>query len=150
RIDRLPGGQRDALRTVFGVHEGDPPTHFAVGLAVLGLLSDVAADRPLLCLVDDAQWLDRASLLALAFAARRLVAESVAVVFAVRAPSEELTGLPAIEVGGLSDDDANALLDAALPAALDARVRDRIVTEAGGNPLALLELRRSLTAAELA
>jgi len=149
-IERLPALQRDALRTVFGMHDGDPPTHFLVGLAVLGLLSEAAAGRPLVCLVDDAHWLDHASVQALAVAARRMVAESVALVFAVRTPSEELAGLPAMPLEGLSEEDARELLDAALPTRLDARIRDRIVVEADGNPLALLEMPRSLTAGELA
>src|SRR3954468_2092247 len=150
RIERLPSRQRDALHTAFGMHEGDPPTHFLAGLAALGLFAEVAADRPLVCLVDDAQWLDRASVHALAFAAHRMLAESVALVFAVRAPSEELAGLPEMPLEGLADDDARALLDGALAAPVDRRVRDRIVVEAGGNPLALLEMPRALTAAELA
>ncbi|MFL5842524.1 MAG: AAA family ATPase [Thermoleophilaceae bacterium] len=151
-IGRLPGPQGDALGTAFGLRGGDPPDRFVVGLAVLGLLSDVAQERPLVCIVDDAQWLDRASAQALAFAARRLVAESVAVVFAVREPAKErdLTGLPELGVQGLVDTDARALLESVIPGPLDERVRDRIVAETGGNPLALLELPRGLTPAELA
>lgn len=152
RLARLPGPQREALGTAFGLSAGEAPDLFLVGLAVLGLLSDVAGDGPLLCIVDDAQWLDRASARVLAFVARRLLAESVALVFAVRAPSEEqeLQGLPELTIGGLSDGDARALLDSAVPGRLDERVRDRIVAETRGNPLALLELPRGLTAAELA
>jgi DNA-binding CsgD family transcriptional regulator len=149
-LERLPGPQRDALGTVFGLHAGDAPNRFVVGLATLGLLSEVAAKRPLVCLVDDAQWLDRESSQAIAFVARRLLAESVALVFAVRTPTDELAGLPELEVEGLNGHDARALLDSALPAPLDARVRDQIVAETGGNPLALLELTRTLTPAELA
>jgi DNA-binding CsgD family transcriptional regulator len=150
RLDRLPGPQRDALRTAFGVGPGSAPDRFFVALAALGLLSDVAGERPLICVVDDAQWLDRASAQALAFVARRLQAESVGLVLAAREPSDDLAGVPELVVEGLREADARALLDAALPGPLDARVRDRIVTEAGGNPLALLELPRGLTPAELA
>ena len=152
RLTRLPVPQREAVGTAFGLSAGETPDLFLVGLAVLGLMSDVAADGPLLCIVDDAQWLDRASARVLTFAARRLLAESVALVFAVREPSDEqeLRGLPSIEVAGLSDGDARALLDSAVPGRLDERVRDRIVAETRGNPLALLELPRGLTAAELA
>jgi DNA-binding CsgD family transcriptional regulator len=149
-LQRLPGPQRDALGTVFGVHQGDAPNRFLVGLAVLSLLSEVAGKQPLVCLVDDAQWLDRESAQALAFVARRLLAESVALVFAVRTAPDELAGLPEIEVEGLDDRDARALLDSALPAPLDGRVREQIVAETDGNPLALLELARTLTPAELA
>jgi DNA-binding CsgD family transcriptional regulator len=149
-LERLPRPQRDALGTVFGLHAGDAPNRFIVGLAVLSLLSEVAAKRPLVCLVDDAQWLDRESSQAVAFVARRLLAESVALVFAVRTATDELAGLPELEVEGLNGHDARALLDSALPAPLDARVRDQIVAETGGNPLALLELTRTLTPAELA
>jgi DNA-binding CsgD family transcriptional regulator len=149
-LQRLPAPQRDALGTVFGVHQGDAPNRFLVGLAVLSLLSEVAGKQPLVCLVDDAQWLDRESAQALAFVARRLLAESVGLVFAVRTAPDELAGLPEIEVEGLDDRDARALLDSALPAPLDGRVREQIVAETGGNPLALLELARTLTPAELA
>ncbi len=148
----LPGPQADALRTAFGLSAGRAPDRFLVGLAVLGLLSEVAEEQPLVCVVDDMQWLDRLSAQILAFVARRILAESVGLVFAVREPSEEeeeLAGLPEQVVGGLSDDDARALLDA-IPGRLDARVRDRMVAETRGNPLALLELPRGLTMAELA
>ena len=152
RLERLPGPQRDALGTAFGLRDGDAPDRFLVGLAVLSLLSDVAEERPLVCVVDDAQWLDRASAQALAFVARRLVAESVAVVFAVRESGDEqdLTGLPELVVHGLADADARALLASVITGPLDERVRDRIVAETRGNPLALLELPRGLTPAELA
>ena len=148
----LPGPQRDALATVFGLSTGEAPGRLLVGLAVLGLLSEVAEESPLVCLVDDAQWLDQASAQALAFVARRLLAERVALVFAVREPSEEQHwgGLPLLAVGGLSSGDARALLDSVTPGRLDERVRDRIVAETRGNPLALLELPRGLSAAELA
>ena len=148
----LPGPQRDALSTVFGLSGGQAPDRLLVGLAVLGLLSEAAEELPLLCLVDDAQWLDQASAQALAFVARRLLAEPVALVFAVREPSEEQPwrGLPLLTVEGLSGGDARALLDSMTPGRLDERVRDRIVAETRGNPLALLELPRGLSAAELA
>ncbi|MEV4617744.1 AAA family ATPase [Asanoa sp. NPDC049573] len=150
QLDRLPAPQRDALRTIFGLSAAPAPDRFMVGLAVLGLLSAVAEQRPLLCLVDDQQWLDRASTQVLAFVARRLGAESVGLVFAARTVHSELAALPALEVGALPDADARALLDAALAGPLDARVRDQIVAEARGNPLALLELPRGITPAELA
>ena len=150
RLERLPVPQRDALRTAFGVSPGPAPDRFFVGLAVLSLLSDVAEEQPLICVVDDEQWLDRASAQVLAFVARRLEAESVGLVFAARAPSDELAGLPELVVEGLREGDARALLDSVLTAPLDARVRDQIVAETRGNPLALLELPRGLTPAELA
>jgi tetratricopeptide (TPR) repeat protein len=150
RLERLPVPQRDALRTAFGLSAGSAPDRFLVGLAVLSLLSDVAEEHPLVCLVDDEQWLDRASAQVLAFVARRLVAESMGLVFGARVPSDELAGLPELVVEGLGETDAHRLLEAALTGPLDARVRDRIVAETGGNPLALLELPRGLTPAELA
>ena len=152
RLGRLPGPQSDALGAAFGLREGDAPDRFLVGLAVLSLLSDVAEEYPLVCLVDDAQWLDRASAQALAFMTRRLEAESVAVVFAVResGDDQDLTGLPELLVHGLADPDARALLASVITGPLDERVRDRIVAETRGNPLALLELPRGLTPAELA
>src|SRR3954466_2665232 len=150
-LERLPAPQRAALATAFGLSSGDPPDRFLVGLAVLSLLSEVADDRPLVCVVDEAQWQDRESAQTLSFVARRLLAESVGVVFAVREPSptQDLAGLPEILLGGLSDGDAAALLRSAIPGRLDERVSDRIITEARGNPLALLELPRGLTSAEL-
>jgi DNA-binding CsgD family transcriptional regulator len=150
RPGQLPGPHRDALQTAFGVSSGPPPDRFFVGLAVLGLLADVAEERPLICVVDDEQWLDRASAQVLAFVARRLEAESVALVFAARTVSDELAGLPQLAVEGLRDGDALALLDSVLTGPLDARVRDQIVTETRGNPLALLELPREVRPAELA
>jgi hypothetical protein len=148
--ERLPVPQRNALRIAFGLAAGPPPDRFLVGLAVLSLLSEVAAERPLICLVDDEQWLDRASAQTLGFAARRLAADPVGVVFAAREPGPEITGLPELEVGGRREDDARALLEAALAGPLDARVRDLIIAETRGNPLALLELPRGLSPAELA
>ena len=152
RLERLPGPQCAALRTAFGLNTGQPPDRFVVGLAVLGLLSDVAGDRPLLCVVDDLQWQDRASAEAFAFVARRVHAVSIGFVFAVRGHDEgqEMAGLPEMVIRGVSDDDARALLASVAPGRLDARVRDRIVAETRGNPLALLELPRGLTPAELA
>ena len=150
RAEHLPVPQRDALRTAFGLAAGPPPDRFLVGLAALSLLSEVAAERPLICLVDDEQWLDKASAQALGFVARRLAADPVGLVFAAREPGAELAGLPELEVGGLRESDARALLDSALAGPLDDRVRDQIVAEAQGNPLALLELPRGLSPAELA
>ena len=149
-LERLPDPQRDALQTAFGVSPGSAPDRFFVGLAVLSLLSEVAGQRPLICLVDDEQWLDRASAQVLAFVARRLEAESVGLVFAARGTSDELVGLPELVVEGLAERDAGLLLDSVLTGPLDARVRDQIVAETRGNPLALLELPRGLTPAELA
>jgi DNA-binding CsgD family transcriptional regulator len=152
RMADLPGPQRDALGTAFGLVGGAAADRFLVGLAVLSLWSAAAEERPLVCLVDDAQWLDQVSAQILAFVARRLLAESVALVFAVREPSDplDLEGLPERRIGGLINGDARALLDSATPGRLDERVRDRIVAETRGNPLALLELPRGMTAAELA
>ena len=150
RLDLLPDPQRQALGTAFGITSGPPPDRFLIGLAVLTLLSDTAGKMPLVCLIDDQQWLDRASAQVLAFVARRLEAESVGLVFAVRAAGDELAGLPALEVQGLRDGDARALLDSVFTGPVDARVLARIVAETRGNPLALLELPRGLTRAELA
>ena len=150
RMERLPDPQRDALRTCFGLSPGPSPDRFFIGLAVLNLLSDVAEVQPLLCLIDDEQWLDEASAQVFAFVARRLQAESVALVFAARTPSERLTGLPELVVQGLGDEDARALLDSLLMAPLDARVRDQIVSETRGIPLALIELLRERRRAGLA
>ena len=150
RLGVLPGPQRKALRTAFGLSEGPAPDRFLVGLAVLGLLSEVAGESPVLCLVDDAQWLDRASAQVLAFVARRLGAESVGLVFGTRVAGGELAELPELAVGGLAEADARVLLDAVLTGPVDARVRDEIVAETRGNPLALLELPRGLSVAELA
>jgi DNA-binding CsgD family transcriptional regulator len=148
--DLLPAPQRDALLTAFGVSAGPAPDRFLVGLAALGLLSGVAAERPLVCVVDDEQWLDQASAQVLGFVARRLAADQVGLVFAARAPGPELAGLPELVVEGLPDEDARALLESALTGPVDARVRDQIVAETRGNPLALLELPRGLSPVELA
>ena len=144
RIGNLPVPQRDALNTAFGMSAGPPPDRFLVGLAVLSLLADAAEEQPLVCIVDDAQWLDRVSVQTLAFVARRLLAERVGLVFALRESGDdhELEGLPELVIEGLVADDARRLLDAAIPGPLDAPVRDRILGEAGGNPLALVELAR--------
>src|SRR5215469_10874545 len=144
RLGHLPMPQRDALNTAFGVSDGPPPDRFLVGLAVLSLLADAAEEQPLICIIDDAQWLDRVSVQTLAFVARRLLAEQVGLVFALRESGDdhELEGLPEIVIEGLATADARRLLDATIPGSLDARVRDWILGEAGGNPLALLELPR--------
>ena len=149
-LDRIPVPQRDALRTALGLAAGPPPDRFLVGLAVLSLLSEVAGGQPLICLIDDEQWLDQATELTLGFVARRLAADPVALVFSARDPGAELAGQPELVVEGLRADHARALLDSALTGPLDARVRDLIVSETRGNPLALLELPRGLTPAELA
>ena len=145
RLDGLPAPQRDALTTAFGARAGPVPDRFFVGLAVLSLLADVAEEEPLICLVDDQQWLDRASAQVLAFVARRLGAESVGLVFTTRMAGDLLEGLPELVVEGLPERDGRALLDSLLTAPLDGRVRDQIVAETSGNPLALIELIRELT-----
>ncbi|MEA2161735.1 MAG: hypothetical protein QOD66_4115, partial [Solirubrobacteraceae bacterium] len=150
RLDQLPAPQQDALAVALGLSVGDAPDRFLVGLAVLSLFSEAAEKQPLLCVVDDAQWLDLASAQALVFVARRLLAESLALVFATRDPSDELTGFPGLVVEGLRNGDARALLGSVLRVPLDERVCERLVAETRGNPLALLELPRGLTAAELA
>jgi DNA-binding CsgD family transcriptional regulator len=151
RLGRLPAPQRDALGSAFGLTAGAAPDRFLVGLAVLSLLADVAEERPLLCVVEDAQWLDRESAQVLAIAARRLQAESVVMLLAIREPcaAPEFEGLSELRVQGLPDRDARELLDSVTPGRLDARVRDRIVAETRGNPLALLELPHGLEPAEL-
>ena len=150
RLEGLPVPQRDALGTAFGLRAGGAPDRFLVGLAVLTLLSEAAEERPLLCLVDDAQWLDRASAQVLAFVARRLLADPVGLLFAARDPGEQLGGLPDLEVRGLRDEDARGLLRSVVRVRLDEQVRDRILAETQGNPLALLELPRGLSPAQLA
>src|SRR5262249_22592184 len=142
RLKGIPVPQADALRAAFGLSTGPAADRFVVGLAVLSLLSEVAAELPLICLVDDQQWLDSASALILAFAARRLGSESVGLVFAVRDPGDYLHGLPELVIGGLPPGEARGLLDSVLPGKLDAWVREQILAEARGNPLALLELPR--------
>jgi DNA-binding CsgD family transcriptional regulator len=150
--ESLPLPQREALRTALGLSAGPVPDRFMVGLAVLSLLSETARERPLICIVDDQQWLDRASAQALGFAARRMAADPVGLVFAARVPGEDLAGLPELMVEGLAEDDAAALLESVLTGLagpLDTRVRDRIIADTHGNPLALLELPRGLTPAQL-
>jgi AAA ATPase-like protein len=151
RLGALPEPQQAALRVALGMSSGAAPDRFLVALAALSLLAEVAAERPLLCFVDDAQWLDAASGQVLGFVARRLLAESVALVFAVRDPTDEheLVGLPELALSGLSDEDARALLATVIPGRLDERVRDRLVAETRGNPLAILELPLGLAAAQL-
>src|SRR5579863_7628995 len=144
KLDGLPDPQRAALGVAFGLCTGAAPDRFLVGLAVLSLVSEAAEEQPLLCVVDDAQWLDRASAQTLAFVARRLLAEPVALVFADHEPGEEFRGLPELAVGGLRDGDARELLSSVIRGPLDERVRDRIVAETRGNPLALLELPRGV------
>jgi DNA-binding CsgD family transcriptional regulator len=149
-LHRLPPPQRDAVRIAFGTSVGPVPDRFLIGLGVLSLLSEVAEEQPLVCLVDDEQWLDFASAQVLGFVARRLVAESVGMVFAVRSPSSELAGLAQLRVEGLPEADARTLLDSVLTGPLDARVRDQILAETDGNPLALLELPRGVISQQLA
>jgi DNA-binding CsgD family transcriptional regulator len=150
--ERLPEPQNNAIATAFGLSSGAQPHRFLVGLAVLSLLSDAAQEHPLVCLVDDVQWLDRSSAQVLAFVARRLAAESVVLLLAEREPSRirELDGLPELRVGGLADAAASELLGSILTARVDERVRGRILAETRGNPLALLELPRELSAGEFA
>jgi DNA-binding CsgD family transcriptional regulator len=150
RLHELPGPQKDALEIAFGLSAGPAPDRFLIGLAVLSLLSEAGEERPVLCVVDDAQWLDHASALTLAFVARRLLAEPVGVVFASREPGDDLQQISELEVRGLRDKDARALLGSAMRFGLDERVRDRIIAETRGNPLALLELPNGMTAAQLA
>jgi DNA-binding CsgD family transcriptional regulator len=144
-LQRLPERQAEALRVVFGMSSGPPPDRFMVGLATLSLLANVAEQQPLVCVVDDQQWLDRASAQVLGFVARRLVAESVGLVFGARVPTSDLAALPQLPVTGLCAADARALLDAVVTTPLDGWVRDQLVAEARGNPLALLEWPRTLT-----
>jgi DNA-binding CsgD family transcriptional regulator len=152
RIDEVPEAQREALGVALGMSAGPPPDRFLIGLATLSLLSSVAEERPLLCLLDDAQWLDEASGQVLGFVARRLHAESVAMLFAVREPLEarELARLPELRLDGLAEDDARALLATVVPGRIDEAVRDRLVAETRGNPLAILQLPGALDAIPLA
>jgi AAA ATPase domain len=152
RLGHLPDPQRDALYTAFNMRGGNVPDRFAVGMATLSLLSELASERPLVCLVDDAQWLDQASAQALTFVARHLAATPAAVIFAVRRPADDrsLAGLPEFLLGGLADADARTLLDSVVIGPLDERVRDRIIAEARGKPQALMEPTRGLTPGELA
>jgi DNA-binding CsgD family transcriptional regulator/tetratricopeptide (TPR) repeat protein len=155
RLDALPAPQRDALSVALGMKAGDVPDRFLVGLAVLNLLSAIAEDRPLLLLVEDTQWLDAASSQILGLVARRVRAEAVAIVIALRgsesdSPMHDIDGLPELLLGGLPDEDARTLLAGGVLGRLDSRIGDRVVAETRGNPLALLELPGQMTAAELA
>jgi hypothetical protein len=150
RRDRLPSPQRGALEVAFGLTSGVAPSRFLVGLAVLTLLSEAAKTEPVICVVDDTQWLDRASVDALAFVARRLLAESVIVLLGTRALDKVLSGLPELVVRGLGITASRELLGQVVYGPLDERVRDQLVAETRGNPLALLELPRGLTPAQLA
>src|SRR4029079_2150433 len=149
-LERLPGPQREALETTFGLGAGAVPDRFLVGPGVVRLLSEAAEERPLLCVVDDSQWLDRASAQAVLFVARRLLAESVVMVFAARERSDQHAGLPELVVDALGDADARALLASVIPGRLDERVADQLVAETRGNPLALLELPRGLSPSQMA
>ncbi|WP_435862919.1 helix-turn-helix transcriptional regulator [Streptomyces phaeochromogenes] len=152
-LDHLPGPQRDALGVAFGLSRGGPPNRFLLGLALLSHLAVIAEERPLICMVDDAQWLDRESAQVLGFVARRLMAESIGFVFAVRESADEeraFEGLPELSVRGLNEHDARSLLGSVIPGGIDERIRSRILAEARGNPLALLELPRGSTVADLA
>src|SRR5512133_3282584 len=151
-LDALAEPQQNALRVALGVLSGDAPDRFLVAVAVLNLLAETAEERPLLCLVDDAQWLDAASVQALGFVARRLLAERVAIIFSLREPTSSgaLDGLAQLTLDGLDEPDARALLTRVVPGRLDGRVRDRIIAETAGNPLALMELSRRMSPAERA
>jgi DNA-binding CsgD family transcriptional regulator len=150
-LDAIPQHQNAALGVALGLSPGEAPDRFLVALAALGLLSAAAGERPLLCVVDDVQWLDKATRQVLGFVARRLLAEPVAMIFGVREPGHEpeLSGLPELRLDGLHEEDARVLLASVVPGPLDERVRDRLLAETRGNPLALLELPRGMTAAEL-
>jgi len=151
-LDRLPAPQRDALASAFGLMAGRPPDRFQVGLATLTLLADAASEQPLLCIVDDTQWLDLESAEVLAFVARRLVADRIALLFAVREPAERrvpLNGLPELHIGGLLADDVRSLLATIVAGPLDRQVSERIISETDGNPLAILELTAELTPRQL-
>lgn len=150
RRDRLPSPQADAIAVALGGLAGRAPDRFLVSLGALGLLSDLAGERPLLCLVDDAQWIDQESLQALAFVARRAEADSFALIFSTRTALDALAGIPRVVVEGLAEPDARDLLASVVPGRLDPAVRDRIVAETHGNPLALLELPHGLSPGQLA
>ncbi|GFG49294.1 helix-turn-helix transcriptional regulator [Mycolicibacterium agri] len=152
RLDRLPDPQQRALRIALGLTDGDPPDRLMVGLAVLTLLSEASSERPTICVIDDAQWVDAASLQALSFVARRILADPIVMIFAAcqRRDDRLISDLPEVQVRGLNDDDARALLTTTVPGDLNEQVRENIIAEAGGNPLALMELHRVLSPAELA
>src|SRR4051812_40196522 len=149
-IDRLPAPQRGALEVTFGLSAGAAPDRFLASLATLSLFSEAAQERPLLCVIDDAQWMDSASAQVLGFVGRRLLAESVVLLFAAREPTDALAGLRELLVGGLDDAEAKELLASVIPGRWDDRVADQLVAEAHGNPLALIELPRGLSAARMA
>jgi DNA-binding CsgD family transcriptional regulator len=152
QLDRLPSPQHDALASAFGLMAGRPRDRFQVGLATLTLLADAASEQPLLCVVDDTQWLDLESAEVLAFVARRLVADRIALLFAVREPAERrvpLSGLPELHIGGLLAEDVRSLLATIVAGPLDGQVSERIISETGGNPLAILELTAELTPHQL-
>jgi len=149
-VDRLPAPQREALEITFGVSAGAAPDRFLVALAALSLFSEAAVERPLLCVIDDAQWLDRASAQVLGFVARRLLAEPVVLLFAARETTDVFAGLPELLIEGLDEAEARKLLASVIPGRLDDRVADQLVAEARGNPLALIELPRGLSPAQLA
>src|SRR5262245_54743332 len=150
RLHDLPGPQREALAIAFGLRQGEPPNPFLVGLAALSLLAGAAERQPMLCLIDDAQWLDEESRKVLAFVARRLLAERIALIIPLRDDVHELADLPELMVTPLGEPDARALLESAVRTPIDPPVKDRIVAEAHGNPMALLCLPRTLTPVELA
>ena len=156
RLGSLAEPQRRALSVAFGLASGDSPDRFMVGLAALSLMAEASEKRPILCVVDDAQWLDQASAHVLGFVGRRLLAEPVALVFAVRTPApgaaatDHLAGLPELQLGGLDEQSARALLATVISGPLDESVRARILEETHGHPLALLELYRGRSAADLA
>jgi DNA-binding CsgD family transcriptional regulator len=151
-LELLAAPQQNALRVALGRAPGDTPDRFLVAVAALNLLSATAEQRPLLCLIDDAQWLDAASLQALGFVARRLLAEPVAMIFSLREPAttRALDGLPHLSLEGLDEPDARALLSRAVPGRIDDLVRDRIIAESGGNPLALVQQSQRMSASERA
>jgi hypothetical protein len=149
-VDRLPAPQRDALEITFGVSAGAAPDRFLVAVATLSLFSEAAQGRPLLCVIDDAQWLDRASAQALGFVARRLLAEPVVLLFGARETTDAFAGLPELLIEGLAEAEARKLLLSVIAGRLDDRVADQLVAEARGNPLALVELPRGLSPAQLA
>jgi DNA-binding CsgD family transcriptional regulator len=144
----LPEVQRDALETALGMREGEPPNPFVVGLAVHGVLTGIADERPLFCVIDDAHWLDQASARTLAFVARRLSAEGIVIVFAMREVDDRFVDLPQLPIGGLGDGDAREVLDRSFAGVIDDRIRDQVLVEARGNPLALQVLPRTMSAGD--
>jgi predicted ATPase len=149
-VERLPESQRNAIEVVFGRRNANAPDRMLVGLAFLSLLSSLSSKVPLLCVVDDTQWLDISSAQVIAFAARRVSRQPVAFLFGARTLTDEVRGLPNLLISGLAKQDSRALLTTVLPDRIDDRVADRLVAETHGNPLALLELPRGLTPAQLA